>query len=306
MHRRFPTARPAFTLIELLVVIAIIAILIALLVPAVQKVRSAAARTQSMNNLKNIGLAFHSYHDAYKYMPPSSLYESTYDYTGGSLTSYSGNSTTANAFLLILPFIDQMPIYEAAKYSYSGGSGYTYSYSSLSWYNSATVYSTPLPVYLNPSDPSTNSTGMSTSGTYTVTGYAVNATAIPNYYTYGYTYSGLNITPYNYSTGTKVTLAAGFEDGASNTVMVTERYGNCNGSPNYWGAYGAATFTSSSSIQTTPAMNACSTSMVQAARSEGILVALGDATCRLVSPTINVSDWQMALNPKDGGGLPPE
>jgi prepilin-type N-terminal cleavage/methylation domain-containing protein len=96
--------RSAFTLIELLVVIAIIAILIALLVPAVQKVREAAARTQCVNNLKNLGLACHGYHDSKKSLPPAYL-------VGRGIGINDENAMGPNWAVLMLPHYDQGPLY---------------------------------------------------------------------------------------------------------------------------------------------------------------------------------------------------
>jgi len=103
-----PGLRRGFTLIELLVVIAIIAVLIALLLPAVQQAREAARRSQCKNNLKQIGLALHNYHDTFNTLPPGSIV-----LLNAAKTVYNGHAWTWHASLL--PYIDRGNLYQAIQ-----------------------------------------------------------------------------------------------------------------------------------------------------------------------------------------------
>jgi prepilin-type N-terminal cleavage/methylation domain-containing protein len=99
--------RRAFTLVELLVVIAIIGVLVALLLPAVQAAREAARRSQCANNLKQLGIAIHNYHDTFNWLPPGAVFH------GGATTAPNGQPINhrGSIHIRLLPYIEQQPLY---------------------------------------------------------------------------------------------------------------------------------------------------------------------------------------------------
>ncbi|MFK7777796.1 MAG: DUF1559 domain-containing protein [Gimesia sp.] len=205
-----------FTLIELLVVIAIIAILIALLLPAVQQAREAARRSQCKNNLKQIGLAIHNYHETHRVFPPG--------YCGDPDNSCSNVDSNKNGWgwgSFILPYIDQAPLYN--KLGVGGGK--------------QTVCSTPSGAQASPNvgDPDLQDTVLSAYICPSATDPQINPAREPgghgksNYAgVAGVDWSGVHsatgLTAI-FVDGTKyVTRMRDFTDGTSNTFAVGEKY----------------------------------------------------------------------------------
>jgi prepilin-type N-terminal cleavage/methylation domain-containing protein/prepilin-type processing-associated H-X9-DG protein len=145
--------RRGFTLIELLVVIAIIAVLIALLLPAVQAAREAARRAQCMNNLKQLGLALHNYESASNVFPSGVIYGIGGGMPGALCSSpgFGNNCQNTPWFVLMLPFIEQAPLYNSFNAGI-GMEGPNPGGLPLGFIINSTVFTTKIPSFQCPSD----------------------------------------------------------------------------------------------------------------------------------------------------------
>jgi prepilin-type N-terminal cleavage/methylation domain-containing protein len=304
--RLFRSGR-GFTLIELLVVIAIIAVLIGLLVPAVQKVREAAQRMQSSNNLKQMVLALHNMNDTYGVMP---LPEGSFPRANTIDPYYTPQSVQVGTLQhWLLPFIEQENVFkaQAALHPDSWWCGYN------------------IKTYYSPADPSAPSGGEPDTGSPRYgDSYAPNEAVFA---------AGLTITPSWRGGGISpvARIPATIPDGTSNTIFLAEKYMVCGPggftAAFYWGetcldcgspaTYAGACnrlaanpanvgsppmFYQSLTLvpQPKPSMKQCNPCMLQGFYPSGSQVGMGDGSVRLVSSSISQTTWARAVAPDDG------
>jgi len=220
--------RGGFTLIELLVVIAIIAILIGLLLPAVQKVREAASRTQCANNMKQIALAVHNFHDTYRVLPQGMYYQGlTGGYSeDGGVTTITVNSVpnvvgwpTASdpngcntLHDVLLPYLEQQAVYAAVQAQ------------DASKHNKGTW--NVIKTYICPSDPSNGIPGQYTTGGKPSGGPNMIRWSPSNQEPMGATSYAGNAWVFNPLS--PKSLVAAITRGTSSCIMFAEIYQGCN------------------------------------------------------------------------------